>query len=241
MPIINQVVSGGGSAPATQYGVNFKGWCGDVNNGQIRTDQAVGTLSMPGLTYIAEYLFKYKFKGSTGLVGTVNLPDVVDISDFGMYEAFANTNITGVNLGNNGYIMASGLEGAFKGTQITTITINCGLGFSQSSFNDMCKNCSQLRHVYLNIPASLFTDYADSIGSTSIEDDVIPGVFYNMISGCTNCTVHFIQDIWQDWNQWYTDIGETPPYSTAQDWGAAILPYLGGGTGNSVVFDINPS
>lgn len=246
MAIINQVVSGGGSAPETQYGINLKGWCGDMNQaGGIRTDQAVGTLSMPNLMQINPNQFAYKFRGSTGLVGAVNFSSVTTVSDYGLVSAFYNTNITGVIMPNLQSVGREGLSSAFSNTQITTLDIHCSTFVDgENAFYQMCYGCSLLRNLYLYIPASAFIEWVELWSS----DDfmyIFENAFGGLIQGgCSNCVVHFYENIWQEWNQWFEDMrGEPSPYETAQDWATAILSYIDGTpqTTNSVVFDISAS
>lgn len=241
MAIINSVISGGGSTPATQYGVNLKGWCGDINQyGNIRTDQAVGTLSMPGLTAVWEQGFRNKFVGSTGLVGTVSFPDVTWIDYGGFENAFVDTGITGVNFGQPFSCGANSFCMAFARTPITALTM-CVVGIDSTCFTSMCEDCSLLRSVTLEIDSSVIIGLAEDwgVGIT----DIIADCFVNMIQGCTNCVVHLYDTLWQDFNQWYEDQGEPIPYATAQDWATFLLDVFTSGshTGCSVVFDIDPT
>ena len=247
MAIINQVVSGGGSAPETQYGINLKGWCGDISSSNlIRTDQAVGTLSIPGLVNISAYQFASKFVGSSGLVGTVSFANLAAIEDYGLASTFQNTNITGISVPALEYVNQYGLYYTFSNTKLTNAEIPCNW-FTWGSFSYCFANCRLLRNVSILIPASSFTDFVtDQMGDASMFlEGLFDGVFNRMIEGCTNCVVHFYENAWQVWNQYIEEAtGSSSPYQTAQAWADAILPYIDGGSGqatNSVVFDISAS
>ena len=241
------VGGGGGSAPETQYGINLKGWCGDINSSHlIRTDQAVGTLSVPGLVNIGGYQLTSKFTGSSGLVGTVSFPNLEGIDDYGLASTFENTNITGISFPALTSVNQYGLNSAFANTKLTSAEIPCNW-FSWGAFSYCFSNCSLLRNVSFRIPASAFTDFViDQIGDASMfVEGLFGGVFNNMIEGCTNCVVHFYENAWQVWNQYIREAtGGSSDYQTAQAWADAILPYIDGGSGqatNSVVFDISAS
>ena len=260
-------VSGGSS---TQYGVNLKGWCGDIDTGTggIRTDQAVGTLDMSGVTNISRSLYR-KFIGSTGLVGAVDLGDVIMIESSALESTFAATSITSIDLSSVTYIdymgMAWAFEGtttlqsvnlsslvsvdgyalqcAFKGSGITTLTIPVSYFSSDAPFILMCQNCPNLRSVYFpNILAADVGAYSDPDGGWMVQN-VIGQVFENMIQGCSNCVVHFRSDFGTDMVQWCADNESDPEFTAAADVATFMLNAITNNTpgANSVVFDINPS
>lgn len=233
----------GGGGSSTQYGINLKGWCGDIdaNTGRRRTDQAVGTLSMPTLTNVLPYEFYEKFLGSSGVVGVVDLSGVVYVGDESFGQCFKDTNITGVNLGHLTSVGFQSFHEAFRNTKITEITFESETVMEQS-FYGACWGCSLLRNVYIRIPGYAFNDFATE-RDWDLVYDVISSAIGDLIHGCTNCTVHFYKNIWQDWNQWYEDRGETSPFETEQDWINYMLNMLegDGDIGNSVVFDIDPA
>lgn len=242
MPIINQVVSGGGSAPATQFGINIKGWCGDVDqqSGAIRTDQAVGTLSMPNLTQIDTRQWYYKFEGSSGLVGTLNLPDLQYVGDEGMSSAFANTGITGINFVQPLGLGYSALERAFQNTPLASVSL-CINQLTDNCLAQTFYDCSSLRYIELAIDTTTIIDYIESYGYT-IEEGLSIALL-SMIDGCTNCAVHMYEDIWQEWIQYYDDQGETPPFSTESGWADWLTSIIRNDYNNhhgcSVVFDLS--
>lgn len=243
MAIINSViVSGGGSA--TQYGINLKGWCGDVdtNTGTFRTDQAVGTLSIPTLTGITIHQFENKFYGSVGLTGVVDLSAVTSIDDFGMSYAFAGTSITGVNLQSLQIVSNEALSSAFSNTNITSLEIPLISIGGSAIFSNMCANCSQLRNVYLYIESSVFLQFVDDNGVEP--DGAIGDIFYFMINGCSNCVVHFYINFGNDLIQWYTDNGLESPWADESE----VAEYIAGmmhenpsGSNCSVAFDVDPT
>lgn len=243
MAIINSVVvSGGGSA--TQYGINIKGWCGDVdtNTGMFRTDQAVGTLSIPTLTYITAYQFEQKFYDSVGLTGVVDLSAVTTIESYGLSYAFSGTSITGVNLQSLQTVYDCCLQFAFSRTNITSLEIPVSSFGGWGIFSNMCENCLQLRSVYLYIASSDFLIFADSNGVDP--EAAIPNMFMSMINGCSNCVVHFYIDFGNDLIQWYTDNEMESPWadeSEVADYIAGVMHEDPSGFNCSVVFDVDPT
>lgn len=242
MAIINSVISGGGSAP-TQFGVNLKGWCGDINpnDGLIRTDQAVGTLSMPQLTSVTDHLFYSKFNGSSGLTGTVDLSAVTGIDPYGMVDAFRDTSITGVDLRSLQYVGEAGMNGAFANTNIATLELTANQLDGDGQFVSMCQGCLLLKNVYIYLEVSNFLQYAEDYGF--LPEEVFGVLYGGMIEqGPTNCVVHFYDDFVSGILQWYDDQGETSPYSTTQGWAdyiAGFMDYDFSTHGNTVVFDIS--
>jgi hypothetical protein len=189
MAIINQVVSGGGSAPETQYGINIKGWCGDVQNGKIRTDQAVGTLT--GLSSVNQLSWNQKFMGSTGLVGSVDLSSV----KFGDFRyAFQGTRITSLDL--RQLWSASKIGGICYGnTALISVNLSDAFDVSEDTYGGMehaFALCTALREIRLpSIRADSFpTDY-DSGGYDYNYMD-------SMIVGCSSAVVHFSSSFGED-------------------------------------------
>lgn len=233
---------GGGSA--TQYGVNLKGWCGDVdtNTGLFRTDQAVGTLSIPTLTYISAHQFENKFNGSVGLTGVVDLSAVNYIEMYGLSYAFSGTGITGVNLQSLQTVDSGGLQYAFSGTNITSLEIPLVSFGGWGAFASMCDNCLQLQNVYLYVASSDFLDFVDNYGTDP--ESAIPSMFSFMINGCSNCVVHFYIDFGNDLIQWYTDNGQQSPWadeSEVADYIAGVMHEDPSGFNCSVAFDVDPT
>ena len=260
MPIFNQVVSGGGSAPATKYGVNLDGWIGDINiNGNIRTDQAVGTLNMPTLSSIEGWAGK--FSGSTGLVGVQNLSGATIIYEYGLQSCFEGTNITGLNLsavtqiGISGllnvcsgvttltsvdlssldFVDPYGLQGAFAGTGLTSLVLPIslfGLGNGDGSFwhlNEMCKNCSSLQS--LSFPNTTPTSFSNIL--QWYEDSLgEQGEVYNAIADCMGSVVYGCSGVTVHFTQ---SIG-----AQIADEGhtAAEMATVLGGTNTTVLFDL---
>ena len=242
MAIINQVVSGG-SAPETQFGVNLKGWCGDIITsgpqvGQLRTDQAVGTLNMAGVTQVGS-LLEGKFDGSTGLVGAVNLSNLLSTRTRGLKRTFAGTRITSLDLssvntvseegmqavcegvttltsvtlpssGANGVVIFQrGLQRAFKNTAITTFTCKIHSFGSGEVWDDAehlqyaFDNCSSLRSLYFpSLSGASFSNiqqmYEDMEGESLPMIDAIPVTMGNMVTNCSNVTIHLPQQLEQD-------------------------------------------
>lgn len=233
---------GGGSA--TQYGINIKGWCGDVdtNTGMFRTDQAVGTLSIPTLTHIRSHQFEQKFDGSTGLTGVVDLSAVTTIEDYGMMYAFNGTSITGVNLQSLQTVYQEGLSSAFSGTNITSLEIPIVEFNGWSAFASMCENCPQLRNVYLYVESSTFLQFVD--GSGIDPESMFVEMFGYMINLCSNCVVHFYINFGNDLIQWYTDNGQQSPWadeSEVADYIAGVMHEDPSGFNCSVAFDVDPT
>lgn len=232
----------GGGGSATQYGVNLKGWCGDIdtNTGQFRTDQAVGTLSIPTLTYISAHQFDLKFYGSTGLTGVVDLSAVTSIDDGGLSYAFTGTSITGVNLQSLQHVYDRGLEFAFSETNITSLEIPLISLNGGNVLSNMCDNCSQLRNVYLYIASSDFLQFVDNYGFEP--DGAIADAFYFMIDRCSNCVVHFYINFGNDLIQWYTDNEMVSPWadeSEVADYIAGVMHEDPSGFNCSVAFDVD--
>lgn len=255
----------GGGGSATQHGVNIKGWCGDIgSNGYIRTDQAVGTLSMPNLTYIWFGMFNKKFSGSTGLTGAVDLHSVVNLEDYGLYQAFQNTRITSIDLRSlndiskygmyqcckgvttltsadigASYLGEGGLKEAFAGTGLVTLAIHVSdlqldAGDELSFFGQMCQNCSSLTDIYFDaIEASALSNWFDWFNDPQ---EAFSTYFDNMIYGCTNVTVHFVDNLADDLvnEGWFT---------STQDVVNALLQGMDSNyatSGNSIAFDAAP-
>lgn len=130
----------GGGGASTKYGINMLGWIGDINtSGKIRTNQAVGTLSIPGLTGIDKFVLSGRFRGSSGLVGTVDLSGVQYVEESGLWNTFVNTGITGLDL--------SSVSGS---------------GIGEHGCEGMCANCSSLASVSIggNDTSSFITNYS---------------------------------------------------------------------------------
>lgn len=91
MPIINQVVSGGGSAPA-HYIEKTVDANGKLVNGNTIID-------FTGVTDIGDYALAYAYRTNTNISGTVDMSDIITISgSAACNSAFQNTNITGIDM-----------------------------------------------------------------------------------------------------------------------------------------------
>lgn len=260
MAIINQVVSGGGgSAPATKYGINIDGWIGDILAGVPRTDQAVGTLNMPTLTSISGWA--EKFKRSSGLVGIQNLSGVTNIDERGAHTTFSQTGITGLNLSSlvdiNAEGMANvcyltstlvsvdlssvnlidsaGLYSAFEGTGLTTLSIPVRVMACSkwdgnfNHFYKMCSNCSSLQT--LSFPNLTPSSFTDIL--TYYEESFgEPPELYWGINDCMGSMVNGCSGVTVHFTQ---SLG-----SQLSDEGHSVseLQQLFGGTNTTVLFDL---
>ena len=260
MPIFNQIVKGGGSAPATKYGVNLDGWIGDIdNNGNFRTDQAVGTLNIPALTSIEGW--NGKFTGSTGLVGVQNLSGATTVQERGLHSCFQGTHITGLNLsavtqiGIEGminacsgvttltsvdlssldYVEPYSLQGAFRGTGLASLSLpvsTFGLGNGDGSFwhlNETFMNCSSLQS--LSFPNITPASFNDIV---QWYQDTFgePGEVYNAMMDCMGNLVYGCSGVTVHFTQ---SLGA----QIADEGHAAsdVATFLGG-TNTTVLFDL---
>lgn len=260
--IINQIVagSGGGSTPATKYGINLDGWIGDLdNNGVFRTDQAVGTLNIPALTSIEGW--NGKFMGSTGLVGVQNLSGATTIQENGLHSCFQGTHITGLNLsavtqiGISGMINACsgvttltsvdlsslnfvepyGLGGAFEGTGLTSLVVpvsSFGLGLGDGSFWHVNEMCMNCSSLQsLSFPNMTPTSFS-SILQWYEDTFGEPGLLYNAMSDCMGSVVYGCSGVTVHFTQ---SIGAQ---IADEGYTAADVATTLGGTNTTVLFDL---
>lgn len=141
MPIINQIVKGGGgSAPAHYIEYNV-----DANGKLMKSPSPI--MSMAGVKDLGAYCLEGAYYGVSGITGNVVFPDLEKATgSFGANKCFNSTGITGVIM--NKLEIASGQNvfyNAFYGCDYcTTIDLSHLLKITgQSAFNGAFGNCSR--------------------------------------------------------------------------------------------------
>jgi hypothetical protein len=208
MPIINQVVSGGGTTPTTRYGLNDKAWAGDLvtdSGGGVtmRTDQAVGTLT--GLSTVTN--ISMCFRGSVGLVGAVDLRSA---QGGDLVEAFSGTRITSLDLRSRYFAGGSSLLYVCKdATALTNVNLSDlhDLGHDNDQGGvGICgsfEGCTSLRE--LRLPSlrldSWYWQYNEDEETGDGGYDYTSGMYYSLngvIQGCSNLVVHLSSSLGED-------------------------------------------
>lgn len=119
MPIINQVVQGGGGSAPAHYIEKTVDANGKLVNGNTIID-------LTGVTDIGDYALQYAYRANSSISGTVDMSDLTTISgNSACNSAFQNTFITGIDLPSLTTISGgSACSSMFNGCQfVTTLSL----------------------------------------------------------------------------------------------------------------------
>lgn len=210
MPIINQVVQGGGGTPTTPIG-----WIPrdvDANGTLVMPTMNASSLKFNTITKVNAYSMSNAFYGASGLTGVLDLSSLTTISGIhAMEHAFDGcTGITGVILSSlttisGAYSMASAFVGCKGLTSIIFSSLNTitgGYGMSNAF-----RGCTGLTSI--SFPALKTT----SFGTLKTQ-------FNGMLQDVTGCTVHFPSNLQSVLGSWTSVTGGF------------------GGTNTTVLFDL---
>ena len=147
-----------------------------------------------------------------------------------------------MNLGQNFILYARGLKSAFVNTGLSSLTIPVSQFYpdevsgEMDYLNSTCTNCTSLRNVYFpNLDSHEFVEWFDWYDTP---EDALLGHYGYMLNGCSNVTVHFLQNLGDDLVNAYEF------FASEQDAADAIAQAMNAdyaNSGISVVFDIDPT
>lgn len=163
-------------------------------------------IKLTGFTDIGDYALAYAYYNNQNITGAINLPDLTAISgNYACYNMFFNcTEITSANLNNlttisGNYACSYMFSGCSKLLSFSFSNLNSLTG--QTALRYMFQNCTTLGMIYFNkLNTTSFGSYRNQ--------------FTNMLSGCSNVTLHFPSNL-------QSTIQTMDGYSTTAPFGAS--------------------
>lgn len=214
--IINQVVSGGGSAPAHYIEKTVDA------NGKLVNGSSI--IDLTGVTDIGDHALYYAYYNNNNLTGAVSFWDVTIISGQKACQNMCEgcTGITGVVFDKLVTIASSSaLQSAFVGcTGITNIDVSKIESMTGAySFNSTFRNCTGITSVVFDSLKTitgvqcLVLAFGGCTHMTSLSFPALTSTsfgsntnqFGNMLLGVTGCTVHFPSNLQSVIGSW-TDV-----------------------------------
>lgn len=203
----------------------------------------VGAVNLGAVEDIQEYGLYRAFENTR--ITELNLGSLSDAVHFdGLTQCcYGVSTLTSVNLGQNFALYARGLKSAFKDTGLSTLTIPVSQFYPDDINGEMdylhsaCYNCASLRNVYFpNLDSHEFVEWFDWYETP---EEALSGHYGYMLAGCSNVTVHFLQNLGDDLVNAYGY------FASVQDAADAIAQAMDPDnyttSGISVVFDIDPT
>lgn len=239
MPIVNQVVQGGGGgSSATEPYFEY-----EISGGELVGSTTTShKFNFTGVTRIRPYQFYDGYYNNTVISGTYDLSSINYVSIHG-FEGFLSkcSNITSVVFGYLDTVEETGMANMLAESGITNLELDCGVA-SGDCFSGICSGCSQLTTAKIytfspsddgqwSNPFSYAFSNCSSLANVYFYDLEIPSApdeydnnFQSMFSDCNNVTVHFPMKIEQS----ITDnIGDMPNFASGFD-----------GTNTTILYDI---
>jgi hypothetical protein len=141
-----EIVNTGGGGSDTKFGLSLDNFVGNVTNGVLGAPNAINGITFTGVTNINNSALEYSFY-KKNVRGTISFPALTTVNSRGLYDAFANNQITAISFpllksaGDNSF------NSAFMFNQISLIsfpelTIINRLGFKDGFKNNQITSVS---------------------------------------------------------------------------------------------------